>query len=271
MLEIINLGKKRGGRWVLKEIDLTVNRGETFVILGPNGSGKSTLLECLTGAEQPDEGKIYWDGKELSAYSLKEKARKMAVLTQETGHLDAHFQVEDLVRMGRFPHQGKWPLPTAEDEEITERAMREADVFRFRDRWLMQLSGGERQRVSLARILAQEANWLILDEPTTYLDIQYQVMILELLKKWQREKGLTLILVLHDVNLAAQVADRLLFLKDGRVQTIGTPDEVVSAKWIEKVYGIRPMIIPHPESGVPQVLIQAMSDRPGQRQNAYAK
>lgn len=257
MLKAVNLGKKRGDRWVLKEVNFTVERGETLVILGPNGSGKSTLLQCLTGAEQPDEGNIYWYGKELSMYSLKEKACMMAVLTQESGHLDAHFVVEELVQMGRFPHQGKWPFPTVEDDEKTELAMREADVIQFRDRWLMQLSGGERQRVSLARILAQEAEWLILDEPTTFLDVQYQILLLELLKTWQRKKDFSLILVLHDLNLAAQIADRLLLLKEGKVQIIGTPHEVIRAHWIENVFGIRPIVIEHPQFGVPQILVQA--------------
>lgn len=257
MLQAVKLGKKRGKQWVLKEINFTVKRGETLVILGPNGSGKSTLLECLTGAEQPDEGEIYWDGKKLSMYSLKEKARKMAVLTQESGHLDVHFIVEELVKMGRFPHQGKWPFPSEEDEKKAEWAMRDADVIHLRDRWLMHLSGGERQRVSLARILAQEAEWLILDEPTTFLDVQYQVLLLDLLKTWQRKKGFSLILVLHDMNLAAQIADQLLLLKEGTVQFMGPPHEVIRADRIEQVFGIRPIVIEHPQFGVPQILVQA--------------
>ncbi|MBA4494818.1 heme ABC transporter ATP-binding protein [Paenactinomyces guangxiensis] len=256
MLSAKGLKKSYGERVILDRVDLRLERGECLGILGPNGSGKSTLVKLITGEERPDQGGIWLAEKELSAYSPKERAKKMAVLSQESiGPVP--YSVEDVVKMGRHPYQGSWPWLRPADNKIVQDVMKETDVFPLRDRFVSQLSGGERQRVAIAKAMAQEPELLVLDEPTTYLDIQYQLAILDLLKSWQERKQLAILIVLHDLNLAAQYCDRLLLLKEGRTVKAGKPEEVIQPAWIEEVYGVKPLVIYHPQLQVPQVFLQS--------------
>jgi iron complex transport system ATP-binding protein len=255
MLTARRLGKKIGSRWILRGIDLTVTHGEMVGILGPNGSGKSTLIRLLTGEWTADEGEVWLDGQPVKRYSHKARARKVAVLTQETMR-EIAFTVREVVQMGRHPYQGRWPWATEADRQVVEKVMEETGLLPLGERLVPSLSGGERQRVAIARTMAQEPLLLVLDEPTTYLDIHHQLTILDLLKKWQHECGLTLVVVLHDLNLAAQYCDRLLFLKKGQAVKIGPVKEVLGERLIEEVYGVKTIIVPHPEMGVPQVFLQ---------------
>lgn len=258
MLKATRLAKKMGRQWVLKDVSLQVKAGEMLGIIGPNGSGKSTLLRLLSGEEPPDEGEIWLDNQPLDAYSLKDRAKKWAVLTQEQVS-DLSFTAEEIVFMGRYPYRRHFFGQTDEDERVVGRVMQETQVQPIRHRRYSELSGGERQRVAIARVMSQEPQLLILDEPTTYLDIHYQLAVLDRLKSWQKTYGLTIIVVLHDLNLAAQYCDSLLVLKNGKQVRTGTARQVIEPGLVEEVYGIKPVMINHPTLNVPQILLTSGS------------
>ncbi|SEM90683.1 heme ABC transporter ATP-binding protein [Lihuaxuella thermophila] len=254
MLIAEGITKLYGGKKILDGIHLRLERGEFLGLLGPNGSGKSTLVKCLTGEERPDAGTIWLEGKELFSYSRKERAQKIAVLPQE-GMEPVPFTVEEVVMMGRYPYQGKWSWLEAADREMVNRVLQETGIDHLSGRFVHHLSGGERQRVALAKTMAQEPELLVLDEPTTYLDIRYQCHLLELIRSWQERKQLTVLIILHDINLAAQYCDRLLLLKEGKLVQSGKPEEVIQPTVIEEVYGVKPLVIRHPQLQVPQILL----------------
>lgn len=261
MLRAKALKKRYGDHPVLKGIDLQVTSGETVGLIGPNGSGKSTLVRLLSGEEKPDEGRIFLGDRELSAWSPRKRAKEMAVLPQE-GLPPVPFTVEEVVQMGRHPHmQGPWMGP--EDWRVVEEVLEQTGLARERHRPIHRLSGGERQRVAIAKAMVQEPRLLILDEPTTYLDARYQLEVLDAVRRWGRDRELAVLMVLHDLNLAAQYCDRLLLLKEGELVVEGKPSEVIRADLIQRVYGIEPVIIRHPESGVPQVLLRAARKEQG--------
>ncbi|SFJ46443.1 heme ABC transporter ATP-binding protein [Thermoflavimicrobium dichotomicum] len=256
MLKAQGLVKSYGSRCVLHEVDLEVERGECVGIVGPNGSGKSTLMKVLIGEELADRGQVWLDGRELSLYHPKERAKKVAVLAQESlGSVP--FTVEEVVYMGRYPYQKKWSWKGKKDRQIVEQMMKLMGIEAYRDRSVESLSGGERQRVAIAKALAQEPELLILDEPTTYLDIHYQLAILDLLHEYRQKHQLTMIMVLHDLNLAAQYCDRIVMLKEGKVHVIGRPEQVIQTRFIDEVFEVKPIILSHPKWHVPQLLLSA--------------
>jgi iron complex transport system ATP-binding protein len=255
MLCAARLGKKIDGRWLLQEIDLCVKKGEMVGVLGSNGSGKSSLIRCLTGEWKPDSGEVRLKEKRIESYSPKQRSRIVAVLSQEPlGEIG--FTVEEIVRMGRYPYRGRWPWASKHDLDVCERVLKQTGLWSMKHRQVAELSGGERQRVAIARTMAQEPELLVLDEPTTFLDIRHQLSILDLLKKWQRECGMTILVVLHDLNLAAQYCDRLVLMKEGQIVTSGVPEEVITRGRIEEVYGVKPLVLMHPKLNVPQVFLQ---------------
>lgn len=255
MLVADGLHKSYPNRRVLRGVSLSVSPGEMLGVVGPNGSGKTTLVRLLTGEESPDAGEVRLDGRPLSDWSQRERARRLAVLPQE-GLPSVPFSVREVVEMGRHPHQGFWPWAGVRDRQVVERVLQQTGLQADRDRQVNQLSGGERQRVAIARTMAQEPELLVLDEPTTFLDIRHQLAILDLLKKWQSECGLTILIVLHDLNLAAQYCDRLVLLKEGRMVTSGVPKAVITRERIEEAYGVTPLLMTHPTLHVPQVFLQ---------------
>ncbi|AEI45314.1 ABC transporter ATP-binding protein [Paenibacillus mucilaginosus] len=253
-MKVRGLGKRFGARIVLREIDLEVRQGEWLGILGPNGSGKSTLLHLLSGVEAPDQGSIELDGQPLAGYSRKALARLLAVLPQDALP-PLGFTVREIVEMGRYPYQN-WLGDEREDRSaLVERILSWLKLEELQERTVDALSGGERQRVALGRALAQEPRLLLLDEPTTFLDIGYQLEMLERIDRWKEENGMTVVSVLHDLNLASMFCDRLLLLQEGRIRAIGTPEQVLQPAGLEEVYGTRPYVLPHPDSGVPQILL----------------
>ncbi|MGG4212985.1 ABC transporter ATP-binding protein [Paenibacillus sp. FSL L8-0638] len=255
-LEVVGLTRAYGEFHALKNISWSVDEGTWWGIIGPNGSGKSTLLHLLSGVDQPTSGNVHIYGKKVGSYSRKELSRLIAVLQQE-GLPPVGYTVREVVEMGRFPHQD-WlgREKGVEVEAITDRVLERLGLTTLADRALDRLSGGQRQRVALAKVMVQEPRILLLDEPTTYLDLRYQLEFMELLADWRQETGVTIIAVLHDLNLTAQFCEDLLVLKDGMVEGLGASSKLLTEDRIRRVYGVEPVMLPHPDSGVPQLLLR---------------
>ncbi|HEY3283440.1 MAG TPA: heme ABC transporter ATP-binding protein [Armatimonadota bacterium] len=244
---------------VVREVSLSVPPGGFVGLLGPNGSGKSTLLKAFTGVLPLRHGSVRLSGRDIHELSPRQIARKVAVVPQSTV-VGFDYTAAELVLMGRSPHQGAWGGESPRDLEVAEQAMRRTSTLHLARRSAGRLSGGELQRVVLARALAQEPSLIILDEPTSHLDLNFQVEILQLLRELNRKDGLTVLVVLHDINLAASFCDRLSLLKGGRVYAEGTPREVVTQETLAAAYGADVVVLPHPVTGDPAVL--PMPERP---------
>jgi len=232
----------------LDGVSLTVDRGEFLGLLGPNGSGKTTFLRCLTGALKPKVGAVLLDGREVSSMKAVDIARKVAVVPQDAA-VTFDFTVLDVVMMGRHPHLGRLRRESRRDLEVVRRSMELAGVLHLADRSINELSGGERQRVFIARALAQEPRVLLLDEPTTHLDLNHQLEIMDLLERLRVEQGLTVVAVLHDINLAARYCDRLVLMSHGKIRAVGAVEEVLREDVIGEVYGVEVEVRKHPATG----------------------
>lgn len=254
MIRAESLYKQYGEKPILEDISFTIKDREVLGIIGPNGSGKSTLLKLLSGIEAPASGQVYLAGKEVQSYSRKEIAKRVAVLQQEALPM-LGFTVREVVEMGRFPFQNWLGEDVIDVDLLIDSILDKMSLTALSDRHLEQLSGGERQRVGLAKTMAQSPHLLMLDEPTTYLDIGHQIQLLDRIRSWQLQEKMTVISVLHDLNLAALYCDRLLLLNEGRIEAIGTPHEIIKAELIEQVYGVRPIIMMHPSNGLPQIIL----------------
>lgn len=237
-MEVRNLSFSYGKQKVLKEVSLKIEEGKITTILGANGCGKSTLFSLMTKNRYSRKGNIFLSGKNILKLSLKEFARKVAIVQQYNTSSD-DITVERLIAFGRTPHRKMMQGKTEEDETWVEWAMEVTNLTEYRDRSVQKLSGGQRQRVWIAMALAQNTRILFLDEPTTYLDIRYQIETLQLIRKLNREYGITIVMVLHDINQAIYFSDRLIGLKDGQVVLEGDPQKVVTSESIEELYGIR--------------------------------
>jgi iron complex transport system ATP-binding protein len=244
-------------RFAVDGVTLDVPTGRTTALLGPNGAGKSTLLQLLLGTLAPTAGTVQFKGRSPSDWQRRELAREIGVVPQ--GESDPLFSVREIVAMGRYPYLGPWQREQAVDVVAIERAMERCDVAQFADRWLSTLSGGERQRVRLARALAQEPSVLVLDEPTTFLDVRHEMTTFELVRALRHE-GVTIVLATHNLNLAARYADDLVLLDHGRVVARGTPSDVLTPERVTTVYEWPVSIVAH-ESGAPQVVPSDMAGR----------
>ncbi len=222
------------GKPVLEEISLSIQKGEIFAIVGPNGSGKTTLLKNISGVLTPDAGAVYLDMKRVTDLSTRDIARHLTAVEQER-EVGFDFTVREVVAMGRIPHQGRFARETQKDKQKIREAMELANVTSFANRPIRELSGGEKQRTFLAMALSQEPKVLLLDEPTTHLDINYQIQIMEIVRQ-QTRTGLTVLMALHDLNLAAQYADRVALLHRGRLLAIGEPKEVLTPSNIRRAF-----------------------------------
>lgn len=244
--------------WVLDGLSFDVESGEILGIVGPNGSGKTSLLKLLAKVLRPNAGDIALFGRDLGTMPQGEAARTVAFVPQESPQVFA-FTVMETVLMGRYPHHrgAKWSAgfgwESAEDMTIAEQAMQSTDITHLAGRSVMDLSGGERQRCMIARALAQMPQVLLLDEPTAFLDLQHQIEICAIVRRLKDERGLTVVLVSHDLNLASQYCDRILMLKDGALFRLGPPDDVIDVDILRVVYGCDVLVDRHPESGVPRV------------------
>jgi iron complex transport system ATP-binding protein len=234
-------------------LDLVVPDGEVTVIVGPNACGKSTLLRALGRLLKPRGGAVLLDGTDLARIPTKKIARSVGLLPQTPVAPDA-ITVADLVSRGRQPHQHWWQQWSDEDERAVGDAMDRTDVTALADRLVDELSGGQRQRVWIAMALAQETDLLLLDEPTTYLDISHQVEVLDLVRQLNHQRGRTVVAVLHDLNQAARYADHLIAMKAGRIVARGRPSEVVTAELVHEVFGLESVVVPDPVTGSPLVV-----------------
>ncbi len=244
------------GTEVLRGADLAIETGEIVGIIGPNGSGKSTLLRLLAGTLAPTRGRVSLLGREAHALRPRERARIVGVVQQHAPVTFA-FSVWDVVAMGRHAHLGPLQGLGPEDRDAVRGAVAAADCTHLRDRLVTELSGGELQRVTIARALAQSPRALLLDEPTSHLDLNHQLETGVLLRRLNREQEMTVVWVSHDLNLAAEFCRRIVVLAEGRIVADGPPGEVITEALIADLYGVHVPVVPNPVSGRPQVVLTA--------------
>ncbi|MBF6619018.1 MAG: ABC transporter ATP-binding protein [Patulibacter sp.] len=240
-------------RTVSRDLDVRIPDGSFTVIVGPNACGKSTLLRALARMLRPQAGQVVLDGQAIGSLPSKEVARRLGLLPQSPIAPDG-ITVADLVSRGRYPHQSLLRQWSRDDERAVELAMRSTGVDELAERAVDELSGGQRQRVWLAMALAQETPILLLDEPTTFLDITHQIEVLDLCATLHEQQGATMVAVLHDLNHACRYATHLIAMREGEIVAEGPPGEIVDAELVERVFGLRCRVIPDPETGMPLVV-----------------
>lgn len=249
--EAITVGYDR--RVISTELSIDIPDGAFTVIVGPNACGKSTLLRALARLRKPSAGTVILDGKAIESYSAKQVARRLGLLPQTSVAPDG-IRVAELVARGRFPQQSMFRQWTDDDESAVVEAMAATGITELSARMVDELSGGQRQRVWVAMVLAQGTDLVLLDEPTTFLDIAYQIELLDLCRNLNRTRGRTMVAVLHDLNQAFRYADHLVAMKDGQIVAQGRPADIVDAALIEHVFGLQCRIIDDPESHTPLVV-----------------
>jgi iron complex transport system ATP-binding protein len=264
MLVIERISVEYGVSPILKDVSLAVHAGEIVAVIGPNGAGKSTLLKAVSGALPLRAGSVTINGQEVARLPENERARHIAVVPQARS-LPGAFTVYQTVLLGRTPYLGWLGRAGSTDLDHVHRALAQTDSRPLADRMINTLSGGEQQRVLLARALAQNTPVLLLDEPTSSLDLQYQTSFLSLVRQLTAEKGLAVMMVLHDLNLAGLYADRVALLDQGHIHALGAPADVVTEEHIRAVYRAPVQIIPHPEYGTPLVIPDGLPAESGQR------
>lgn len=255
MLKIENVSGGYYKKAIIHDIRLEVQKGDFFALLGPNGSGKTTLFKLITGQLPISKGKVLLSGKPISSYSKIERAKKIAVLTQEAD-VSFDYTVEEIVSLGRYPHQkGMLKTLSKKDMEIIEEVMELTKVSQYRYTQFRKISGGEKQRVLLAKALAQEPELLLLDEPTNHLDIKHTFQILDLLKERQQSKELTIFAILHDLNVASLYANRFALLNHGTLLEVGDVELLKEEEILRKVYQVQVNVQSHPTVPKPQLLM----------------
>ena len=239
-----------GGPLVVRDLTAAVPDGQITAIVGANASGKSTLLRALARLLRPSQGFVYLDGADITAQTTRSVAARLGLLPQSPRAPDGVL-VADLVRRGRYPHQRLFSQWSAADDRAVERALELTDLTELRERPVDELSGGQRQRVWIAMVLAQDTRVMLLDEPTTYLDIAHQIEMLDLLACLNRTEGRTVVMVLHDLNHACRYASHLIAMAQGRIEAAGAPEDIVTAEMIERVFGVGVLVIRCPVTGAP--------------------
>ncbi|HTX90800.1 MAG TPA: heme ABC transporter ATP-binding protein [Anaerolineales bacterium] len=253
MLKIENLSVSYGSRSVLANVSLEVNSGEVLALIGPNGAGKSTLVRAASGVVPVEAGAVRTNGDDLLSLPPLQRARFLAVVPQAAS-LPPAFSVWETVLLGRTPYLNFLGQVSAKDEEISRSALAKVDVLELASRRVGELSGGEQQRVLLARALAQSTPILLLDEPTTNLDLHYQIGFLETVRTLAHADGLAVLIALHDLNLAAHYADRIALLVGGKIKAAGMPRQVLTPELISEAYHLPVRVVQHPFADVPLVL-----------------
>ncbi len=254
LLKIKNLTCGYGNKMILKGINFTVNKGEIVSIVGPNGSGKTTLIRAITKLIKPKEGEILLEEQDIWKMNYKQLSKEISVVSQQIESVS--FNVEDFVLLGRLPYYKKFQfIETEKDIDIAHKWMKLTDTMIFKNHSMEEMSGGERQLVFIAKALTQEPKLLLLDEPTSHLDITHQVRILDMIKRLNKEFGLTVIMVLHDLNLAGEYSQKIAMFNAGMLYKIGTPEEVLQYQTIEEVYKTIVVVEKNPISQKPFVFI----------------
>lgn len=248
-LEVQSLDAGYGDQRVIRDLAITLPSARITAIVGANGSGKSTLLKVLSRVLKPSVGEVRMQGRSIHAIPTRELARSLSILPQET-HAPEGLTVEELVSYGRYPHR-RLLARNADDDRMVEWALEVAKLVAFRDRPLNHLSGGQQQRVWIAMTLAQGAEILMLDEPTSYLDMSHQLEIMELLRELNERASKTVVMVLHDLNLAARYAQHMVVLREGRVYATGTPEQIMTPQTLFAAFGVNAKIISDPVCGAP--------------------
>jgi len=242
-----------GKKVIAEGLNVAIPDGHFTAIIGPNGCGKSTLLRTLSRLMTPQQGQVFLDGEQIQRFASKEVARRIGLLAQNAT-TPGDITVQELVARGRYPHQPLFTRWRKEDDDAVNHAMQATGMVELANQSVDTLSGGQRQRAWIAMVLAQETAIMLLDEPTTWLDISHQIDLLELLSELNRERGYTLAAVLHDLNQACRYATHLIALRDGQIIAEGAPNEIVTAELIERIYGLRSLIIEDPVAGTPLVV-----------------
>jgi iron complex transport system ATP-binding protein len=252
VLSLRKVGFRYDRAWALRGVEFNVYPGEVVGILGPNGSGKSTLLKVVDGLLAPQEGEVLLKDRPVSGYSRSGLAREVAMVAQEN-HFRFSFSALEVVLMARFPYLGRFQFEGKRDMDAAFEALGATHCLDLAERPIHELSGGEKQRVLMARALAQEPTAILLDEPTSFLDLKYKSEIFNLISSLTHNRGLSVLIVSHDIDLAAQYCDRMVMLKEGKIYSTGVPDEVITAKNIEAVYGCPVIVDKNPATKTPRV------------------
>ena len=250
MIRLEQVQFRLGSRQLLQPLDLQIPQGQVCGLIGHNGSGKSTLIKLLARQQPATGGRILLDGEDLAAYSSREFARRVAYLPQQPAATD-QLTVRELVRFGRQPWHGLLGRFGPDDQRAVARAMALTQIEPYADRLVESLSGGERQRVWLAALIAQQTRYLLLDEPTSALDVAHQVEVLALIRQLSHELDLGVVLVLHDINMAARYCDRLVALREGALLRQGTPEELMTSATLADIYQLPMQVLAHPVTGEP--------------------
>jgi iron complex transport system ATP-binding protein len=239
---------------IIKDFSLEIKQGDFLGIIGPNGSGKTTLLRLMSRVLTPKKGNIILQGRDIKDMDLKEFCQKVAFVAQDT-IINFSFSVLEIVLMGRIPHLRRLQLETKADFAIAEKSLIMTDTLELKEKRIDELSAGERQRVIIAKALAQQPALIFLDEPTSHLDIGHQIQILDLLKRFNRETDLTIVMVLHDLNLASEYCNRIVLLNEGKIFKEGSPREVLTYQNIEAVYKTVVVVNDNPINSKPYVVL----------------
>ena len=265
MLSFSHAAVGYGEKLVLRDVSFQITKGEYVALIGSNGTGKSTLIKCVSGLLPLEGGEMQICGKDLRRLKARERARMVAVVPQSY-YVDYGFTVEDIVMMGRNPYIDLRHRESKKDREIAERAMELTKTTQFRDRLYNELSGGERQRVILARAITQQPQIILLDEPTSALDLHHQIEVMELIRDLNEKEQITVMAVLHDINLASRFCSRIVILKDGKVKADGTPQEVINRDEMEALYDMKLFVKNNPLLGKPEIIpIRVMDETPASK------
>lgn len=238
MLNVKELNAGYENKKIIEDLCLNIKKGEIVSIIGPNGSGKSTLLSCLTRYIKPMSGQIFLENENIYSKSIKEFSKKVAILAQHHS-VTSNVTVRQLVSYGRLPHKKWYERQNQKDYEIVENAMKYTNILHYEDKFVNSLSGGEQQRVWIAMALAQTPDLLLLDEPTTYLDISHQLELMKLIHTINKERKITIIMVLHDLNQASEYSDKIVLMKNGKIFDYGLPKDVINCENLKNVYNIK--------------------------------
>lgn len=253
MIHIKNLKAGYADKEIFKNLNLDFSRAEFVSILGPNGAGKSTLLKLINGFMKPDSGEIEISGKRVDKWNPQELAKIVTYIPQEN-FIQYNFTVEEIILMGRFPFISVWQNYSSHDLDVVENIINELDLQRLRHKFINQLSGGEKQRTLIARAIAQDSNYILLDETFSHLDINHQIETLNIMKSLHADKGKSIIMVSHNINLSANYSQRIIALKDGELIADGSPTDVITSENLSKLFDIELGVITNPLTHKPNII-----------------